>query len=481
LKVKNEELEVENPESHESWSWPMNEVVDQIISILGKKTMDGYEVYIDQSSHFDVESKERKVDTFQVSHSWGMAFRILNHHQIGFSYTTCSSPSRIEPEKLLRELKQMIDNAISGAKATSSDPCYDFAPPLGEPARLPIYDETLEKTSEKVKIEKAKELEEAARSIDPIRIKKVRKASYQEAIAHRTLVNSNGLQCSYVSTFCSLSVTSVAEESGEAEVGWDFDASHFLSDLDVKKVGKEASRKALESLGGRKIPSGVYPVLIHHSVASEFLSLLAHSFKADQIQKGKSPLKGKRREKCFSPLIMIEDSGLHPKGIFTAPIDGEGMPSQQTLLVAEGELIGYLYDRYWANRERASSGSVVESTGNSRRSGIKSPPGIGISNFLIAPGKLPFSVLLRDLHQGVLLEEVMGLHTVDPISGDFSLGCSGKWVDGGKQVHPVKSVAVAGNLFQLFQNVTGVGEDFRFMGGIGSPSLLVEGLKISGI
>jgi PmbA protein len=276
-------------------------------------------------------------------------------------------------------------------------------------------------------------------------------------------------------------VTAVAEEAGEAEVGWDFDASHFGSDLDVKSVGKEASRKALESLGGRKIPTGVYPVLIHHSVASEFLSLLAHSFKSEQIQKGKSPLKGKKGERCFSPLITIEDNGLHPKGIFTAPIDGEGTPSQRTPLVVQGELSGYLYDRYWANRERAFSGSTARSTGNSRRSGIKSPPGIGTSNFLIEPGTLAFSALLSDLHQGVLLEEVMGLHTVDPISGDFSLGCSGKWVDKGKVVHPVKSVAVAGNLFQLFQDVVGIGEDFRFIGGIGSPSLLVRSLKFSGI
>jgi len=460
----------------------MNEVIDQAIRILRRKPIDGYEIYLDQSSLFDVESKEGRIDTFQASHSWGMAFRILSRHRTGFSYTTFSGISQVQSQNPLGELEQVIDDAIASAGDTASDPSYDFAPPLKEPPlSLPIFDETLEGTSEKAKIEKAKELEKAARSVDPERIQKVRKASYQEAIAHRTLVNSNGLEFWYPCTFCSLSVTAVAEEAEEAEVGWDFDASHFQSDLDVKRVGKEASRKALESLGGRKIPSGVYPVLIHHSVASEFLSLLAHSFKSDQIQKGKSPLKGKKGKRCFSPLITIEDNGLHSKGIFTAPIDGEGTPSQRTSLVFQGELSGYLYDRYWANRERTSSGSIAKSTGNSRRLGVKSPPGIGTSNFFIDPGKLAFSALLSDLHQGVLLEEVMGLHTVDPISGDFSLGCSGKWVDKGKPVHPVKSVAVAGNLFQLFQDVLGIGEDFRFMGGIGSPSLLVKSLKISGI
>ena len=460
------------------WPSAMNEVIDQALSILRRKPVDGYEIYLDQSSHFDVESKEGKIDTFQVSHSLGMAFRILNRQRIGFSYTTFSGVSQGQSQNPLGGLEQVIDDAIASAEDTSADPCYDFAPPLKEaPPSPPIFDETLEGTSEKAKIEKAKELEKAARSVDPERIQKVRKASYQEAIAHRTLINSNGLQFSYPSTFCSVSVTAVAEEAEEAEVGWDFDASHFQNDLDVKSVGKEASRKALESLGGRKIPSGVYPVLIHHSVASEFLSLLAHSFKSEQIQKGKSPLKGKRGERYFSPLITIEDNGLHPKGIFTAPIDGEGTPSQRTPLVVQGELSGYLYDRYWANRESASSGSTARSTGNSRRSGIKSPPGIGTSNFLIEPGTLSFSALLSDLHQGVLVEEVMGLHTVDPISGDFSLGCSGKWVDKGKMVHPVKSVAVAGNLFQLFQDVVGIGEDFRFIGGIGSPSLLVRRLE----
>jgi PmbA protein len=460
----------------------MNEVIDQAVSILRRKPIDGYEIFLDQSSHFDVESKEGGVDTFEVSHSWGMAFRILNRQRTGFSYTTFPGVSRVQPQNAFARLEQIIDDAIASAGDTAPDPCYDFAPPLKEaPPSLPIFDETLEGTSERVKIEKAKELEREARSVDSERIKKVRKASYQEAIAHRTLINSNGLQFSYLSSFCSISVTAVAEEAEEAEVGWDFDASHFQSDLDVKKVGKEAGRKALESLGGRKIPSGVYPVLINQSVASELLSLLAHSFKSDQIQKGKSPLKGKKGEKCFSPWITIEDNGLHPKGIFTAPIDGEGMRSQRTPLVVQGQLSGYLYDRYWANRERASTGSTAGSTGNSRRSGFKSPPGIGTSNFLIEPGTAAFSALLSDLHQGVLLEEVMGLHTVDPISGDFSLGCSGKWVDKGKLVHPVKSVAISGNLFQLFQDVVGTGEDFRFIGGIGSPSLLVRQLKISGI
>jgi PmbA protein len=460
----------------------MNEVIDQALRILQRKPIDGYEIYFNQSSHFDIESKDGKIETLQTSCYLGMAFRILNHQRMGFSYTTSSNPSSSAKQNFSSELDRIIEDAIGSTKATPEDPCFDFAPVLKtSPPPLPIFDETLERISEKAKIEKAKILERSTRSVDSEKIKKVRKASYQEVLSRTTLINSNGLQFSYENTLVSVSVTAVAEGSGESEVGWDFDVSHFFNDLDVEKVGRSAGRKALESLGGKRIPSGVYSVLLRNNVASEFLSLLAHSFLADQVQKGKSPLKGKQGENFFSPLLTIVDDGLYPKGILTYPIDGEGMLSQRTSLVTRGEITSYLYDRYWANRANlSSSGSGVGSTGNSRRHGIQAPPGVGISNFYIEPGDHPFSELMGNLSRGVVVEEVMGLHTVDPISGDFSLGCSGDWIDKGEKVHPVKSIAIAGNLFELFRKVIAVGGDLRFFGGVGSPSLLVKELLISG-
>jgi PmbA protein len=466
-----------------------DQIIDQALSILRRKPIAGYEIYMEESSHFQVESKDGKIDTFQTSHSIGVAFRILNRQRMGFS--TITSQGRVlstsDPFQKVREdpsweTERMIEDAIASTEVISADPCFDFAPVLKEhPPHPPIFDEALEGVSENVKIEKAKRLEEAVRSVDPRRIKKVRKVSYEEVLSRITLVNSNGLHFSYPSTLVSISATAVAEESGESEVGWDFDFSHFLNDLDVEKIGQEAGRKALESLGGRRIPSGTYPTLLRNDVASEFLSLLAHSFLAEQVQKGKSRLKGKKGERFFSSLLSIWDDGVYPDGISTSPIDGEGVPAQKTPLVTQGDISGYLYDRYWASRENlSSSGSNMESTGNSRRFSLKSPPGLGISNFFIKAGNHSFFSLLRDLYQGVVIKEVMGLHTVDPISGDFSLGCSGDWVEKGEKVHPVKSIAVAGNLFQLFQKVIGLGEDLRFFGKVGCPSLLVEGLEVSG-
>ncbi len=455
-------------------------IVDQTLDLLRKKSPDGYEIFIEESSHFEVESKEGKVDTLQASQPWGMALRVLNRGRMGFSYTT--SPPVSASGSLQPELERLVQDAMASSEVTSPDPCYDFAPALKEFSPwLPIFDETLTRVSEKRKIDSARLLEESARSVDPERITKVRKASYQEVISRATLMNSNGLHYSYDVTFASVSVMAIAEDSGESEMGWDFDFSHFINKIDANQVGKMAGRRALERLGGRQISSGAYPILLENHIASEFLSLLAHSFLSEQVQKGKSVLRGRLGDLFFSPLLSIVDDGLFTGGAAASPIDGEGTPSQRTPIVINGEIKGYLYDRFWAKRENICSGtSGVRSTSNSRRHSIKSPPGLGTSNFFVEPGKVPFASLIKHIERGILIQEVMGLHTVDPISGDFSLGCLGQWIEKGERVHPVKSIAIAGNLYQVFQKVAEVGDDLRFFGKIGSPSLLVENLEISG-
>lgn len=302
-----------------------DKIIAQAQKILNGKSVDGYEIYFNQSFHFEIESKDGKIETLQTDRYLGMAFRILNHQQMGFSYTTFSNPSISGRQNVSVELDRIIEDAIRSAEATSPDPCFDFTPVLKvTTSNLPIFDETLERISEKEKIEKAKYLEESAKLVDSERIKKVRKASYQETLSRTTLINSKGLQFSYDHTLVSLSVTAVAEISGESEVGWDFDASHFFNDLDAEKIGRSAGRKALERLGGKRIDTGVYPVLIRNHVASEFLSLLAHSFLADQVQKGKSPLKGRQGKRFFCPSSRFWMMGFTQKGSPPPRLMGRG-------------------------------------------------------------------------------------------------------------------------------------------------------------
>ena len=131
----------------------MNTLIDQALRILRKKSIDGYEIYFNQSSHFDIESKNGEIETLQTSRYLGMAFRILNHQRMGFSYTTSSNLSAPARQNFSSELERIIEDAIVSAKAASEDPCFDFAPDLKTfPPPLPIFDETLERISEKAKI-----------------------------------------------------------------------------------------------------------------------------------------------------------------------------------------------------------------------------------------------------------------------------------------------------------------------------------------
>src|SRR5262249_48902377 len=154
------------------------------------------------------------------------------------------------------------------------------------------------------------------------------------------------------------------------------------------------------------------------------------------------------------------DDGLLPGGTSTSPFDGEGEPSRTTTLVDHGLVMNYLYDSYYARKQG------VKSTANSRRGGLKSPPSVGSTNIYLTKGNLSFDRLVGLVDRGVYVTEVMGLHTANPVTGDFSIGASGILIEKGKLTKPVKGFAIAGNLIDLLKNISEVGSDLRFWGGV---------------
>ncbi len=192
------------------------------------------------------------------------------------------------------------------------------------------------------------------------------------------------------------------------------------------------------------------------------------------MQKGKSLFAGKLGERVGSTQLNVMDSGLLPQGLATAPVDDEGVPSQDTMLLDQGILQTYLYNSYSAARDG------VESTGNGVRASFRGALSSGPRNIHIQPGNRSQSELMGEISRGLLVTNVMGMHTANPISGEFSVGASGLWIEGGKPIRPVRGVAIAGNLIDFLKHIVAVGSDLRFFGSVGSPSLLVEGITISG-
>jgi len=442
------------------------EIAGECIRRIKTRGVDGYEVYLSQSFSTSVEVRNGELESFKRAQSVGIALRILKGQKLGFSYLSIPDSS---------EITRMIDAAIDGAANLPDDRFSGFPNPPAELPSIPvIHDGRIGSISAQERIDKAMAMEAAAVAFDPKRVKRVGKVVYEDAEGMVTILNSEGVEAEYASSIFMGSVMAVAEEGPESETGWDFDFQRRFEELDVVRIGREAAGKARDKLGGRPIKTAFYPALIRNLVASEFLSILAPSFTVENVRKGKSMIGQKVGSRVFSSTLSMYDDGLHPQGMATSPFDGEGVQRQRTPVVISGRITGFLSDFYWARREGG------QSTGNSTREERKAPPSLGISNLYIEGGKRQFNDLLRDLHKGVVIEEVMGLHTANPISGDFSLGATGFWVENGRPVHPVKGIAISGNVLTLFQNIEEAGADLRFTGKLGSPSLRTGKLPVSG-
>lgn len=441
-----------------------NEIAGRIESMLSALSVTSWEISLISSRSLSIEVKDGKVDLFRAAEPVGANLRVLKEGGMGFSYSTS-----LEKEALER----MVQSALTAAAFQTPDPCHVFAKPAPYPQLPGLFDEKLSLVPQEEKIALALSLERLTMAADP-RIRRVRKASYGEGTHHVFIRNSEGVEGRYDSTSVTVSVSAVAEEDGDSQMGWDYRFSPRFDGVSVEEAARGAADRATGLLGAATIPTMRCPAVLDRYVAAEILEVLSTAFLADNVRKGKSLLAGKLGEKIVSDLLVIHDDGTLADGGGTAPFDAEGTPQQNTVVVERGRLVTFLHDTLSACHD----GTV--STGNAASGGIKSPPKPGTTNFFIEQGTTPVSTLFNGIERGILITDVMGMHTANPISGDFSVGASGFLVEKGKVTVPVKGIAIAGNILDLFSSVEGVGDDLRFYGGIGAPSLKITALDVSG-
>lgn len=440
------------------------ELADRVEALLGNRHLDGYEIMTGHSRTLSIEVKEGVIDTFKAAEPAGVGIRILSHGCTGFS---CSSSFGEQ------ELLMMIESACTSAQVQTADQ-FNLLPPASLYQSMPeLVDENLEAVSVAAKVARTVELERLTLAADS-RIKRVRKASYAESLYTVHLRNSNALYGSYSGSSVSSSVAAIAETDSDSQLGWDFGFSAGFEPIDIAAIATGAARMAVSQLGARKIAGMNCPVVLDSRVAADLLASLAPSFIAENLFKGKSLLQGKTGQLIFPAEITIRDDATLRGGMATAPFDGEGVPSQNSLLVERGVVRGYLYDTVYAARMGAVS------TGNSVRSGAKGLPHPGITNFFIENGATPPLSLRADIARGLLITSLIGMHTANPVSGDFSVGAAGFLIENGEISLPVKGLAISGNVINLFKNVEKVGDDLRFFSPVASPSLRISSLDVSG-
>ena len=425
---------------------------------------DQAEVFCKSYKNISVEVKDQTVESLSSSFSSGYAVRVIKNSRMGFSFSTD-----------IAEADRVIMRAIDASASVDADPHLGLASP-SLPSEVEIHDATVRDLQEDDVIRMAMQIEKSAFGADS-RIRRVRKPSASITVSETIIANSVGVQQRYEATSCSAQVTAIAESGTENQTGWDYRGSRFLKDLSPELVGATAATAAVRLLGSRKIQGLKTDIILDTAVAVDFLNVFAASLSSEAVQKGKSLLANRLNTEVVSPTITIMDSGLLPGRLGSKPFDDEGVATQSTALIKDGTLRSYLYNTYTAKKGNALS------TGNAIRGGFSSLPMVGITNLYLEPSSqaacLPKDTLFRHMQNGLYVVDAMGIHTVNPISGDFSIGVTGLWIENSEIAFPVKEAAISGNLLDFFRKVSAIGDDMRFYGNIGSPSLIISDLDVS--
>nr|WP_041314390.1 TldD/PmbA family protein [Heliomicrobium modesticaldum] len=442
----------------------MRELARRMVERAQAKGANLSEAYGLDAKELSIDVSKGIVETMKLAEDRGIGIRLFQGGKMGYSYTSDLS------EKALEET---VDRALANARWNAED---RFRGLPGKADRYPdvkTYDPSLAVVSVEQKIELAKAIEAAAKAVDG-RIKIIERSSYTDTEYTVTIINSQGVDVACRGAYCGGYAYLVAEENGESQTGFSLSYGLSFDGIDPEQIGREAAEKALRMLGAKPVSSRRAPVVFDPYVATQFLAILAPSLTAEAVQKGKSLFAGKEGQPIAAPEVTVIDDGRMEGRILSAPFDGEGVPTSRTVLIDKGTLAGYLHNTYTA----AKAGAV--STGNGSRGSFRGTPEVGTTNFYLQAGNCAPGELIGQIESGFYVTEVMGMHTANPISGDFSVGAAGLLIEQGRLTRPVRGVALAGNLLDWLQGIDGVGSDLTFFIGKGAPTLRVKEMAISG-
>ena len=452
------------------------DIARKVSLLLDKTKADEYEIYISNSIDNEVEIFEGEVESLSYSDSKGMGIRVFKEKKIGYSYTTSFEEKNIMGciEKAILNSKITAEEEINGLPL-KKEYKYKQKPDIEKS----LYNEDFFKATIEDKIDIAKSLEKMANGKDK-RISGVDSLNYSDNFSEIAMLNSHGFEGSYKNTSCFLFLNIISKEKEDTSTGFSFSYERDPKKLNLEMIAEEATKKSLMLLGSKKIKSKSSDILLDNLVASQFLGIISSILTADSVQKGKSLFKNKIGEKIFKMDVNIFDNGVMENGFYSRPFDAEGVNKGNTQIFKNGVLETYLYDCYTARKDKTLS------TGNSVRASYKSTPAVGVSNFYIESNAArSFKDILKSIDNGFYITDIIGLHSgANSITGDISVGAKGLWIKNGSFDFPVKEVTIATDILSFCKNIEAIGDDLKFFpsgGFIGSPSLLIKDITISGI
>lgn len=427
----------------------------------------GAEAFVTVSRSRKAKVQNGALEDLSTSKRGGLGVRVLREGGGGLrtGIATSTDLTQADVTGLFRQAWEL-------AELGDADPWIRQADPAGSDDLPPRYDARADALTPEDRIRRAFELEAEARRASA-RVVAVRESAWSDGSGASLLLTDRGVRSFDVASSCSASIELAVEQDGDRQAAWHWDMGRHPQSFSLAAVGQEAALKGERKLKPSALPAGRYPVVLHPEVTVDLLGIIAGMLSAEEVLRQRSLFAGKLGQPIASPLLTLIDDGRLAEGLGSEPWDGEGLPTRRNVLIEGGELRNYLHTL------RSAAEMGVAPTGSAGR-GPGSNPSVVTFNLFPRAGDHAPDTLHRLAGNGVLITEIMGLHTVDPVSGDLSVGASGLRIRDGQLAEPVDQLTFAGNLRDFLTRIVAVGSDLRWYGSNAGVSLLLEDISLGG-
>jgi PmbA protein len=428
----------------------------------GASEADGFLI---EEQHFSASVRLGQVDTVKHSREQRLSLRVFAGKASAAASTSDLSRASLE---------RVVDEATALARVTAADPHAGLPDPGDLIQSLPdleLEERGAEDLAPEAKVELARRTESAALETDP-RIANSEGAEYWDRRARYVYATSHGFARGYATTSYGLSVSPVASANGEMQRDYWYSAARHRGALEAPEaIGRTAARRALRRLGGRKVKTVEVPVVFDPENAASLVRSIAGAASGPGLYRRASFLLDRLGQRIAAPSVTIVDDGLMPRALGSRPFDGEGLATRRTVLVDKGVLQSYLLDSYSARK------LGLRSSHHASRDGA----GVGVSttNLMLEPGTTTPEEIIRSVKSGFYVTELIGFG-VNGVTGDYSRGAAGQWIENGELAYPVEEVTIAGNLLEMFAAIEAVGNDLVLRDRTVSPTLMVGRMVVAG-
>jgi PmbA protein len=445
------------------------EVIEHALAALLRAGAHSGDALLVEDDSVETRVRGDEIEFVKQAREHTLGLRALVRAQAGLRSAVTSTSDLSESA-----VAQLAAETVALAGATAEDPTAGL--PDGGFAEdapdLALHDPDDRGVAVEARIDDARRAEAAARATDP-RIANSEGSQASSGFARVVYGNSAGFLGEYESASHMLFCEPLAGERGSMQRDYWITAGRRLGDLeDAAAVGKRAAARALRRLGGRRVPTCEVPVIFDPVTAPSLLGHLAACANGYSVYRQTSFLSGRLGEVVASDLVSVSDDGRRPGGLGSRPFDGEGVATRRTPVVSRGRLESWLLDSYSARKVGGRS------TGNAAR-GPGSAPSVAPTNLWFEPGEGSLDDLVADTPRGLLVTELIGMG-FNPVTGDYSRGAAGLWIEGGEIAHPVEEITIAAHFGEMLMSIDRVADDLIWLGRIASPSLRVARMTVAG-